>query len=100
MCPMFARSSCVPKIETILIKSSGQKPRGSGKPAVVIVGCVTADAVYYACGARFFRFPMMPERVRESVHLTMIMISNMQGFTDDVYSQVGLSRLFILFSLP
>ncbi|MCH8285538.1 hypothetical protein IIB79_03320, partial [candidate division KSB1 bacterium] len=41
--------------------------QGGGEPAIVVMGAVVANAVFDACGARLFQFPMTPERVREAL---------------------------------
>jgi CO/xanthine dehydrogenase Mo-binding subunit len=61
------RFSWVPKIESVLVANDELDPQGGGEPAIVPVGGVIANAVFDATGARLFRLPMTPERVREAL---------------------------------
>lgn len=61
------RFSWVPEIETIIIDNKNLPAQGGGEPAIVVMGAVVANAVFDACGARLFQFPMTPERVREAL---------------------------------
>ena len=61
------RFSWLPKIETVLVKNDELASQGGGEPAIVPVGAVLANAVFDATGARLYRLPMTPERVREAL---------------------------------
>ncbi|MFC1492349.1 molybdopterin cofactor-binding domain-containing protein [candidate division KSB1 bacterium] len=61
------RFSWLPKIETVIVESEVEAPKGGGEPAIIAVGGVLANAVYDACGARLYQLPMTPERVREAL---------------------------------
>jgi isoquinoline 1-oxidoreductase len=61
------RFSWVPRIETVLVKNDELAPQGGGEPAIVPVGGAMANAVFDATGARLFRLPMTPARVRETI---------------------------------
>ncbi|NWG13837.1 MAG: xanthine dehydrogenase family protein molybdopterin-binding subunit [Acidobacteria bacterium] len=61
------RFSWLPEIETILVKNDELTPQGGGEPAIVPVGAAVANAIFDATGARLFRMPMTPERVRQSI---------------------------------
>jgi isoquinoline 1-oxidoreductase len=61
------RFSDLPEIETVLVKNDELAPQGGGEPAIVPVGAMIANAVYDATGARVFRMPLTPERVREAL---------------------------------
>ena len=61
------RFSWVPKIETVIIDDRDAAPQGGGEPAIVIMGAVLANAVHDAVGARMFRLPMTPERIKEAM---------------------------------
>ena len=41
--------------------------QGGGEPAIVTMGAVIANAIHDAAGARLFRMPMTPERVKEAI---------------------------------
>ncbi len=61
------RFSWLPKIETVLINNPEMPAQGGGEPPIVNMGAVIANAVHDAIGARLFRLPMTPERVKEAV---------------------------------
>ena len=61
------RFSWLPKIETVLVSNDGLAPQGGGEPAITPMGAVLANAVFDATGARLFRLPMTPERVRSAI---------------------------------
>ncbi len=61
------RFSWLPQIETILVKNDELTPQGGGEPAIVPIGAVIANAIFDACGARLFRMPLTPARVREGI---------------------------------
>jgi len=60
------RFSWVPKIETGFIESKAAS-QGSGEPAIVVMGAVLANAVFDATGARLFRLPMTPGRIKTTL---------------------------------
>ncbi len=61
------RFSWVPEIETVLVENDELDPQGGGEPAIVCMGAVVANAIFDATGARLYRLPMTPERVREAM---------------------------------
>jgi nicotinate dehydrogenase subunit B len=61
------RFSWLPRIETVLVKNDALAPQGGGEPAIVPVGAAVANAVFDATGARLFRLPMTPERVKAAL---------------------------------
>jgi CO/xanthine dehydrogenase Mo-binding subunit len=61
------RFSWLPRIETVLLDSSGVAPSGGGEPAIIVVGAVLANAVFDAVGARFLELPITPARVRAAM---------------------------------
>ncbi len=60
------RFSWLPKIETVLIDNPALAPQGGGEPPIVNMGAVVANAVFDATGARLFRLPITPARLREA----------------------------------
>ena len=62
--PRFSR---MPRIETVIVKNDELAPQGGGEPAIVATGAVIANAVFDATGARIYRLPLTPERVREGI---------------------------------
>ncbi len=60
------RFSWLPAIEVILVKNDALPPKGGGEPAIVPVGAAVANAIFDATGARLYRFPMTPERIKEA----------------------------------
>lgn len=61
------RFSWVPKIETILVKNDEVSPQGGGQPAITPTRTAIANAVLDAAGARLFRLPLTPERLRQAL---------------------------------
>jgi isoquinoline 1-oxidoreductase len=61
------RFSWLPKIETVLVKNDALVPQGGGEPAIVPMGAAIANAVFDATGARCFRLPLTPARVKEAI---------------------------------
>jgi CO/xanthine dehydrogenase Mo-binding subunit len=61
------RFSWVPRIETVLVDNPDLAPQGGGEPAIVPTGAVIANAVFDAVGARLYRLPITPERVRQAI---------------------------------
>ncbi|HET9317424.1 MAG TPA: molybdopterin cofactor-binding domain-containing protein, partial [Vicinamibacteria bacterium] len=62
------RFSVVPRtIETVLVQNDALPPQGGGEPAIVPVGGAIANAVFDATGARLFRLPITPDRLRAAI---------------------------------
>ena len=61
------RFSGLPEIETVLVRNDDLPASGGGEPAIINMGAVLANAVFDATGARLFRLPMTPERVRAAL---------------------------------
>jgi nicotinate dehydrogenase subunit B len=61
------RFSWLPEIETILVKNDEIGPKGGGEPAIVPVGAAVANAIFDATGARIFRLPLTPDRVKQAL---------------------------------
>jgi isoquinoline 1-oxidoreductase len=59
--------SWLPKIETVLIDNPSMPPQGGGEPPIVNMGAVVANAVFDATGARLFRLPITPSRLRDAL---------------------------------
>lgn len=57
----------VTRVEAVLIKNDELAPQGGGEPAITTTGAVMANAVLDAIGARVFRLPSTPERVRQAI---------------------------------
>ena len=62
--PRFSR---VPVMTALLVKNDELSPQGGGEPAIVPLGAAIANAVFDATGARVFRLPMTPERVKAAL---------------------------------
>jgi len=56
-----------PELEVVLIDSEEEVPHGGGEPAIVCMGAAVANAVFDATGARIYRLPLSPQRVRAAV---------------------------------
>ncbi len=61
------RFSWVPAIEVVLVKNDQLAPQGGGEPPITTTGAVIANAVFDATGARLFRLPMTPDRIRQAI---------------------------------
>jgi len=61
------RFSWLPRIETVLVTNDALPPQGGGEPAIVPMGAVIANAVFDATGARVFRLPITPDRLRAAL---------------------------------
>ena len=61
------RFSWLPKIETVLVKNDALTPQGGGEPAIVPMGAAIANAVFDATGARLYRLPLTPARVKAAL---------------------------------
>jgi CO/xanthine dehydrogenase Mo-binding subunit len=61
------RFSWVPRIEAVLVENHEVDPQGGGEPAIVPTGAVVANALFDATGARLYRLPLTPERVRQAL---------------------------------
>jgi nicotinate dehydrogenase subunit B len=61
------RFSWLPKIETEILPNPGLAAQGGGEPAIITMGAVVANAVFDAVGARLFRLPMTPDRVKAAI---------------------------------
>jgi len=63
----ITRFSRVPRIETVLIDAPETAAQGCGEPAIVPLGAAVANAIFDAVGARLFRMPMTPDRVKAAM---------------------------------
>jgi isoquinoline 1-oxidoreductase len=61
------RFSWLPVIETILVENPGLEPQGGGEPPIVNMGAVVANAVFDATGARLYRLPITPGRLKKAL---------------------------------
>ena len=61
------RFSWLPKIETVLVKNDDLPPQGGGEPAIVPMGAAIANAVFDATGARLYRLPLTPARLKAAL---------------------------------
>ena len=61
------RFSWVPRIESVLVRNDDLAPQGGGEPPITTTGAVIANAVFDATGARLYRLPMTPDRIRQAI---------------------------------
>jgi len=61
------RFSWLPRIEAVIVDAPEIPSQGGGEPAIVPMGAVVANAIFDAVGARLFRMPMTPARVKEAM---------------------------------
>ena len=65
------RFSWLPEIETVIVENDALPSSGGGEPAIINMGAVLANAVFDATGARIFRLPMTPARVKAALALAL-----------------------------
>jgi CO/xanthine dehydrogenase Mo-binding subunit len=63
----ITRFSDVPAIETVLVDNPELAPQGCGEPTITAMAPLLANALFDATGARLFRLPLSPERVRAAL---------------------------------
>jgi isoquinoline 1-oxidoreductase len=56
-----------PELDVVLVDSQETVPHGGGEPAIVVMGAAVANAVFDATGARIYRLPLTPQRVKEAL---------------------------------
>ena len=61
------RFSWLPKIEATIVNAPEIAAQGGGEPAIVPMGAAVANAIFDATGARLFRMPMTPARVKAAL---------------------------------
>jgi isoquinoline 1-oxidoreductase len=61
------RFSWVPRIKVVLVHNDALAPQGCGEPPIVTTGAAIANAVFDATGARLYRLPMTPPRVKQAL---------------------------------
>jgi isoquinoline 1-oxidoreductase len=61
------RFSWLPRIESVIVDAPEIAAQGGGEPAIVPMGAVVANAIHDACGARLYRMPMTPARVKAAL---------------------------------
>ncbi|HSL20674.1 MAG TPA: molybdopterin cofactor-binding domain-containing protein [Vicinamibacterales bacterium] len=61
------RFSWVPRIDAVIVSAPEIAAQGGGEPAIVPMGAVIANAIFDATGARLYRLPMTPARVKAAV---------------------------------
>ena len=61
------RFSWLPTIDVEILPNPGLAAQGGGEPAIINMGAAVANAVFDAVGARLFRMPMTPERVKAAM---------------------------------
>lgn len=61
------RFSWLPKLDCVIMERQDQPPQGGGEPAIIAVGAAVGNAIFNATGARLFRVPFTPERVRSAL---------------------------------
>jgi CO/xanthine dehydrogenase Mo-binding subunit len=62
----ITRFSQVPAIQTVLVDNPELAPQGCGEPTMTCMAAMLANAVFDASGARLFRIPLTPERVKQA----------------------------------
>jgi len=65
----FTQFNMTPELDVVLVDSKDEAPHGGGEPAIVCMGGAIANAVFDATGARVYRQPLTPERVKKAMNL-------------------------------
>jgi CO/xanthine dehydrogenase Mo-binding subunit len=63
----ITRFSSAPAVQTVLVGNPDLAPQGCGEPAVTAVAAMMANALFDAVGARLFRLPLTPGRVKAAL---------------------------------
>lgn len=63
----FTQFNMAPELKAILLESKDEIPHGGGEPPIVCMGAAVANAIFDATGARVYRLPLTPERVKEAM---------------------------------
>ncbi len=63
----ITRFSQVPEIQTVLVHNPELAPQGCGEPTITAMAALLANALFDATGARLFRLPLSPERVKQAL---------------------------------
>ena len=50
-----------------IVSNPGLAAQGGGEPAIINMGAAVANAVFDAVGARLFRLPLTPDRVKAAL---------------------------------
>jgi len=66
----ITRFSSAPAVQTVLVENPDLAPQGCGEPAITAVAAMIANALYDAAGARLFRLPLTPGRVKAALEKT------------------------------
>jgi isoquinoline 1-oxidoreductase len=66
----ITRFSWVPEVQTVLIDNPDLAPQGCGEPTITCVAPMIANALHDAIGARLFRLPLTPGRVKAAMAKT------------------------------
>ena len=61
------RFSDVPQLDIVILDAPDIAAQGGGEPAIAPVGASVANAIFDATGARLYRMPMTPARVRSAM---------------------------------
>ena len=61
------RFSSVPQLDVVILDAPEIAAQGGGEPAIVTVGASVANAIFDATGARLYRMPMTPARVKTAL---------------------------------
>ncbi len=63
----FTQFNMAPEMDVHIVDSKDEVPYGGGEPPIVVMGGAVANAVFDATGARVFRQPLTPERVKRAI---------------------------------
>lgn len=64
--------TAIPPIDVVLMDRQDEPPMGAGESASVPCASAVANALFDACGLRFYQAPFTPQTVREALQLASI----------------------------
>jgi CO/xanthine dehydrogenase Mo-binding subunit len=64
--------TAVPPVDVVLMDRQDEPPMGAGESASVPCASAVANALFDACGLRFYQAPFTPQTVREALQLASI----------------------------
>ena len=60
--------TAIPPIDVVLMDRQDEPPMGAGESASVPCASAVANALFDACGLRFYQAPFTPQTIREALH--------------------------------
>src|SRR5690606_15930311 len=64
--------TAIPSIDVVLMERQDEPPMGAGESASVPCASAVANALFDACGVRFYQAPFTPQAIREALQLASV----------------------------